>query len=385
MAILRDSGSCDSGSTPLRTIILYFFNFCLVFVMSNYSRIIYDDEKFNISIIDNAIVLKLDVDNNLLISSWHNSGYQENMLNVVNQSLTESDYPIIEKLNSKKFQIKRFKELGLDPNKSTGLITSANMDSYSIITKKYEDLRVTTIVTAGADKNAVKAGDKASFYEHDNKYHVIPGTINIITFIDANLEAGALTTALITITEAKTSVIEDLKIQSNYSTHIATGTGTDGVCVISNTSSENHLENAGKHSKLGELIAKSVRDAVFEALYLQTGMCPEYQKTVLSRLSRFNISFDDFYDNVNDISLDEYAHLFYHFNKDEYYISWISCLLNLVDEYQVGLLNLDDISKSIVVLTNTFLKLDKKMVEFKSINQIIDYVIDSVNEYLLKN
>ena len=55
--------------------------------MSNYSRRLYSDEKFNISLIDNAIVLKLDVDNNLLISSWHNAGYQENMQNVVNQSL----------------------------------------------------------------------------------------------------------------------------------------------------------------------------------------------------------------------------------------------------------------------------------------------------------
>ncbi len=383
MAILRDSGSCDSGSTPLRTIILYFFYFYLVFIMSNYSRILYNDEKFNISLIDNAIVLKLDVDNNLLISSWHNAGYQENMQNVVNQSLTQSDYPVIEELTSKNFQIKRFNELGLNPDKSTGLITSANMDSYSIITKNYKELSVTTLVTAGADKNAVKAGDNASFYEYNNKYQPIAGTINIITFIDANLEAGALTTALITITEAKTSVLEDLKIQSNFSTHIATGTGTDGVCVISNTSSDNHLENAGKHSKLGELIGKSVREAVIEALYLQTGMCPDYQKTVLSRLSRFNITFDDFYDKVNCVSLVEYASLFYQFNKDEYYVSWISCMFNLVDEYQTGLLTLKDISKSIIVLTNSFLSLDKKIVEFNSINQIIDYVIDSVNEYLL--
>ncbi|MBO7719983.1 MAG: adenosylcobinamide amidohydrolase [Methanosphaera sp.] len=353
--------------------------------MSNYSKTLYDDEKFNISIIDNAIVLKLGVNNNLLISSWHNGGYQENMLNVVNQSLTEEDYSVIEKLTSKNFQIKRFKELGLDPDKSTGLITSANMDSCSIITKSYKKLNVTTVVTAGADKNAVKAGDKASFYEYDNTYQPIAGTINIITFIDANLEEGALATALITITEAKTSVLEDLKVQSNFSTHIATGTGTDGVCVISNTSSENHLENAGKHSKLGELIAKSVREAVFEALYLQTGMCPDYQRTVLSRLSRFNISFDDFYENADDTSLDEYAGAFYQFNGDEYYISWISCLLNLVDEYQVGMLTLKDISKSIVVLTNTFLSLDKKVVEFKSINQINDFIIDSVNEYLQVN
>jgi adenosylcobinamide hydrolase len=353
--------------------------------MSNYSKLLYEDKKFNVSIVDNAIVLKLNTNNNLLISSWHNGGYHENMDYVVNQSLIPSDYSIIEKINNNNFQIKRFEELELNPDKSTGLITSANMDAYSIVTKKYKELSVTTIVTAGADKNAVKAGDAASFYEYDNDYQIIAGTINIITFIDANLEAGGLTTALITITEAKTSVLEDLKIESNFSTHIATGTGTDGVCVISNKSSNNHLENAGKHSKLGELIGNSVREAVFEALYLQTGMCAEYQKTVLSRLSRFDVSFDDLYSKTNGMDIVDYAQIFYEFNKNVKYISWVSCVINLIDEYQMGLLDMNEITDSIFILTNAFLNIDKKIVRFESINQIIDYVIDSINCFLIED
>lgn len=353
--------------------------------MSNYSKLLYEDKKFNVSIVDNAIVLKLNTNNNLLISSWHNGGYHENMDYVVNQSLIPSDYSIIEKINNNNFQIKRFEELELNPDKSTGLITSANMDAYSIVTKKYKELSVTTIVTAGADKNAVKAGDAASFYEYDNDYQIIVGTINIITFIDANLEAGGLTTALITITEAKTSVLEDLKIESNFSTHIATGTGTDGVCVISNKSSNNHLENAGKHSKLGELIGNSVREAVFEALYLQTGMCAEYQKTVLSRLSRFDVSFDDLCSKTNGMDIVDYAQIFYEFNKNVKYISWVSCVINLIDEYQMGLLDMNEITDSIFILTNAFLNIDKKIVRFESINQIIDYVIDSINCFLIED
>ena len=353
--------------------------------MSNYSKLLYEDKKFNVSIVDNAIVLKLNTNNNLLISSWHNGGYHENMDYVVNQSLIPSDYSIIEKINNNNFQIKRFEELELNPDKSTGLITSANMDAYSIVTKKYKELSVTTIVTAGADKNAVKAGDAASFYEYDNDYQIIVGTINIITFIDANLEAGGLTTALITITEAKTSVLEDLKIESNFSTHIATGTGTDGVCVISNKSSNNHLENAGKHSKLGELIGNSVREAVFEALYLQTGMCAEYQKTVLSRLSRFDVSFDDLCSKTNGMDIIDYAQIFYEFNKNVKYISWVSCVINLIDEYQMGLLDMNEITDSIFILTNAFLNIDKKIVRFESINQIIDYVIDSINCFLIED
>jgi hypothetical protein len=199
------------------------------------------------------------------------------------------------------------------------------------------------------------------------------------------LEAGGLTTALITITEAKTSVLEDLKIESNFSTHIATGTGTDGVCVISNKSSNNHLENAGKHSKLGELIGNSVREAVFEALYLQTGMCAEYQKTVLSRLSRFDVSFDDLYSKTNGVDIVDYAQIFYEFNKNVKYISWVSCVINLIDEYQMGLLDMNEITDSIFILTNAFLNIDKKIVRFESINQIIDYVIDSINCFLIED
>lgn len=353
--------------------------------MSNYSEKIYETDKFILSIVDNALVLELLDKNSLLISSWHNGGYNENMSYVVNQSLTPIDYPIIEKISNEKFQIKRFKELGLNPEKSTGLITSAAMDNYAISTKTYEKLSVTSIVTAGADKNAVKAGDPASFYEYNHNYKTIGGTINIITYINANLEPGALTTASITMTEAKTSVLEDLKIESQYSNKIATGTGTDGLCVISDKSSHNHLENAGKHSKLGELIANSIRDALYEALYLQTYMCPEYQKTVLSRLSRFNVSYDDLFDQSLEDDILIYSELFYDFNKSGDKIAWVSSVINLIDEVQSDLLTLSDVSKTIINLTNVSLKQNKKSAEFKSIDETITYLIESINEYLYRN
>lgn len=353
-------------------------------MIDNYNEIIYEDEFLNISKIDNALVLKLFVENSLIISSWNNDGYQENMEYVVNQSLTQEDYPVIEDMSIKEFQIKRMAQLGLDSSKSTGLITSACMDNYGLSLKSYEDLSVLSIVTAGADHNGIKAGDPASFYEYKNDYKSVGGTINIITFINANLNPGALTTALITITEAKTSVLQDLKVESQFSTNIATGTGTDGVCVISNKSSDNHLENAGKHSVLGELIATSVYDATRRALFLETAMSAVHQSTVLSRLSRFNISFDDLYKQSDMNNINDYAILFNHVNEDKIILSYTSCVINLIDEVQTSLLSLEDIIKPMEIIFNSLLNEDNSY-HFESIDDIINTYVDVLNHYIKKS
>ena len=65
---------------------------------------------------------------------------------------------------------------------------------------------------------------------------------------------GTLLEAFMTATEAKTVALNNLKIPSQYSNGYATGTGTDGLAIFSNLESETFLTNAGKHSKLGELI-----------------------------------------------------------------------------------------------------------------------------------
>lgn len=346
---------------------------------TDYFEEIFNSTFFNIIKKDDVFIVKLNNDNNLLISSWLNGGICHNMDAVVNQSIGETDYDDLLNMDYDSFQMKKFNNLGLNSSKTTGLLTSACMDNYAISTKKYERLEVTSIVTAGADKNAVKAGDTASFYEYDNHYFTHFGTINIITLINANLNDGALVTASITATEAKTSVLQDLKIESQYSNFIATGTGTDGICIVSNKNSSNHLENAGKHSKLGELIAKTVQEATTEALYLQTFMSKEFQTTVLSRLSRFGITFDNFYKgNVNRL---DYATKFYAFNNNPENVAFVSSIINLIDEVQTGLLKLSDVIYLIQKIINSYLEvnIDKK-IEYKE--DIIDLLIDSINQHL---
>lgn len=350
-------------------------------MITDYSEEIIDDLFFNVIKKDNSIIINLKNKNNVLISSWLNGGLCHNMTNVVNMSTDEKDYDDLTDGDFENFQKNKFLKLGLNPEKTTGLLTSACMDNCVISVKKYEKLKVTSIVTAGADKNAVKAGDPASFYEYNNNYFNHFGTINIIILIDANLHDGALVTASITATEAKTSVLQDLKIESQYSSHIATGTGTDGICIISNKDSQNHIENAGKHSKLGELIATSIQEATREALYLQTFMSVDFQSTVLSRLSRFNITFDDFYTHTS-IDKKEYATKFYYFNNNTQNVAFVSSIINLIDEVNIGLLKLDDILTPVNILLTSYLHLEIENKKIENVEDIIFLLIDSINKYL---
>ena len=54
------------------------------------------------------------------------------------------------------------RELGLDPDKTAGLGTAAQMENVSIKTEIYKDITVTAAVTGGVEVNGGRAGDPAS-------------------------------------------------------------------------------------------------------------------------------------------------------------------------------------------------------------------------------
>ena len=97
-----------------------------------------------------------------------------------------------------------------------------------------------------------------------------------------------MTRAIISATEAKTAVLQDLDIRSAYSSlyNQATGTGTDNIIVIQGTGIR--IDNAGGHSKLGELIAKAVYAGVQESIYKQNGIVN--RRNVFQRLKDRKIS-----------------------------------------------------------------------------------------------
>ena len=119
------------------------------------------------------------------------------------------------------------------------------------------------------------------------------GTINIMLLLDCDMPEGVMARALVTCTEAKTAAIQELLEGSKYSNGIATGSGTDQTIIIANSASELYMEGAGKHSKLGELIGKTVKNAVKKALAKQSGLTPAKQHDVFRRLKRFDIKPGD--------------------------------------------------------------------------------------------
>lgn len=161
------------------------------------------------------------------------------------------------------------------------LMTGADMDNLSIRAEKFKEINVAALVTAGVMSNAVRMGtDEGMFYE--------PGTINILILTNMHLTPRAMSRAIISATEAKTALLEDLDIRSSTSgaTHPATGTGTDNILLVPGQGSP--IDNAGGHSKMGELIAKAVYEGVKDAVEKQNGILTG--RHVTQRLKERNIS-----------------------------------------------------------------------------------------------
>ena len=101
--------------------------------------------------------------------------------------------------------------------------------------------------------------------------------------------------AIISATEAKTAALQDMDIRSAYSpmANLATGTGTDNILVVEGTGT--HIDNAGGHSKMGELIAKTVYAGVKEAVLKQNGILPKrnlFQRLKERKLNLFGLVSD---------------------------------------------------------------------------------------------
>ena len=166
------------------------------------------------------------------------------------------------------------------PNNTSLLFTGADMNNLAVSKQNFKKMTVYALVTAGVTSNAVRmAHDTGNYYE--------PGTINILLLTNMHLSARAMTRAIISATEGKTAALEDLDIRSSYSPDLpATGTGTDEVLVVQGEGLP--IDNAGGHSKMGELIAKAVYEGVIEAIARQNSITRD--RSVFTRLDERHIN-----------------------------------------------------------------------------------------------
>lgn len=234
------------------------------------------------------------------------------------------------------------KRLGLDPNHTTGLDTAANLDNMVVMTKNWENLKITVATSGGADVNALCAGDPTFLTETDGAPCSVPsGTINIFLVTDRPLSPGAMAELMLTATEAKTAVLRDLMQGSSVSHELATGTGTDGMVIICGTGQEGMLLNADKHFKFGELAALAVRESVTEALFRQTGFCAQAQHTALRRLHRFGITLETLSAHClaqipgQDAAI---ARTIKKLDQDAFLVGAVSLYVHLEDQRRTGML-----------------------------------------------
>lgn len=292
---------------------------------------------------DKSLVLFFSGVRKVLSTSLYNGGYHEDFTAVFNRDMTQGAGMPCETFADTYVESMRIvaQKIGLDPNRTTGMGTAAQMENVSIESRSYKELTVTAIVTGGVETNGGRVGDPASYYKTVPKKC---GTINIILVIDADLPPGILARALVTCTEAKTAALQELMADSRYSRGLATGSGTDQTIVVVNTDSPLYFEGAGKHSKLGELIGQSVMTAVKEALGKQSGLTPANQHNLLRRLRRFGITGDtlwhDYEERVQTMRLikPRFLQILHEFGAHSGVFTLVVSYIHLYDEFLWGLL-----------------------------------------------
>ena len=179
-----------------------------------------------------TVLVRFGPKRNGIVSSWLNGGYNEDLSAVFNHQLSQEnidkygDGGILDFLKDLSSDL--CNDLDLRSDKLSGLITSADMNSYSIACERYRDIEVIAITTAGARVNAVSAGDLASYYEINADYRYDldedsdnnqnpnkPGTINTILLINTKLDESSLLLAEMIAVEAKAVALRDLMVSSN--------------------------------------------------------------------------------------------------------------------------------------------------------------------------
>lgn len=186
-------------------------------------------------------------------------------------------------------------EHGLAGAAAAGLGTAANMNNLAIVEERFRDLCVVALATGGVEGNAARAGDPAGLYEFDGRYEPAGaaephGTINVMIAVNVPMTEGALVRAVMTATEAKAAVLQELSVPSRQSQKIATGTGTDQIAVAAPTQGCRPLVGAGHHTTLGELIGRTVHGAIAETLRRQNGLTPVRQGSCAVQLARFGVT-----------------------------------------------------------------------------------------------
>lgn len=144
-----------------------------------------------------------------------------------------------------------------------GMMTAATMDSLRIVRTTGQGVDLVVLVTCGLS-NPRCAGDRAEHRLMADR-PTERGTINTIVLTSAILTEAALVESLMIATEGKSAALQQAGVTSPVSGRPATGTGTDAVAVVGGCGPQK-VSWAGKHVLFGEIVGRSVLEAVGAAM-----------------------------------------------------------------------------------------------------------------------
>ncbi|QJD82142.1 adenosylcobinamide amidohydrolase [Cohnella herbarum] len=154
---------------------------------------------------------------------------------------------------------------GYPPDMAIGLQTAAHITHSAFAEENGDEFKLLVCASAGTG-NAARAG---LVRETFSAY--VPGTINIMIFVDGKMTHSAMVNAIISATEAKSAALDDLKVKDYAHDRVATGTTTDTVLVAvsqSDTYAPIH-QYAGAATTIGNAIGRLAYEAVYEAVRTQ--------------------------------------------------------------------------------------------------------------------
>lgn len=207
---------------------------------------------------------------------------------------------------------------------------SPNINTASLVSKIHGLTAVSALAIADPDHPASEEGEGGN-------------RISIVLMVDADLPQATMARAAITATESVTCAFQQLMFGRSDTKEIASGSDSICIIVLSNAECERRLYNAGKHSKLGELIGKAVTESVLSSMG-KNGATPVSQADVFKRLERFGITRTSCKEYLAANGLDpgkEFDASLERISKDKTMLSYVSSVLHIADEVSWGLIPQD--------------------------------------------
>ncbi|MCL2149314.1 MAG: adenosylcobinamide amidohydrolase [Methanomassiliicoccaceae archaeon] len=164
--------------------------------------------------------------------------------------------------------------------------------------------------------------------------------VSVVLMVDADLPPATMARAAVTSTEAVTCAFQQLMIGRPDRKEIASGSDSLCITVLSNTSCGRRLYNAGKHSKLGELIGRAVIEATLSSMG-KNGATPGSQADVFKRLERFGVTNGSCREYLAANGLDPgkgFDEELERISKDKAVLSYVSAVLQIADGISFGVI-----------------------------------------------